>query len=106
MVLFGSRPSPPDRSLPAQTPGGGDRDEERRPQARAPSTPPPAIAKGDLRVPSNLLAMLSRKVFCGANKPFITGMAAAPSAPLAALAGRVCLCVRACPYVCVEGGRS
>lgn len=39
--------------------------------------------RGHLRVPSNLLAMLSKKVFCGASKPFITGIAAGapPSAP-------------------------
>lgn len=66
-------------------PGGGL---ARRPAGARPKQPllggvpgPSSRPPPDLRVPSNLLAMLSRKVFCGASKPFITGIAAAPWAP-------------------------
>lgn len=54
----------------------------------APTPPPPSPSRGAaLRVPSKRVAMVSRKVFCGASNPFITGMVPPGRPPGAAPTG-------------------
>lgn len=53
-----------------------------------PPPPPPSPSRGAaLRVPSKRVAMVSRKVFCGASNPFITGMVPPGRPPGAAPTG-------------------
>lgn len=62
----GAGPSP----VPFSVPSGAS-------PTRFPPTPPPRSLPGPvpaLRVPSKRVAMVSRKVFWGANNPFITGI--------------------------------